>query len=82
MCYDYRYGIVAAIKTKRYIKKDEELFADYGYNFHTSPIWYRYLFRQYVKEKPTKMNLMRLDDELNKAEKNEVNELSSTIENF
>ena len=28
------------------------------------------------------MNLMRLDDELNKAEKNELNELSSTIENF
>ena len=28
------------------------------------------------------MNLMRLDDELNKAEKNELNELSSTLENF
>ena len=80
MCYDYRYGIVAAIKTKRYIKKDQELFADYGYDFHTSPKWYRYLFRQYVKENPIKRNLMRLDDELNEAEKNELNELSSTID--
>ena len=56
-----------AIKTTEYIFKDQELFAHYGYSFKRSPRWYRNLFREYAREKPTERNLKKLD-ELNEAE--------------
>ena len=40
--------------------KDQELFADYGYSFQTSPRWHRNLFRQHANENPSERNLKRL----------------------
>ena len=65
----YRYGIVVAIKTIEDIKTGQEIYADYGYGFGVSPKWYRYQFRNYARENPTKRNLMRLA-QLNEAEEN------------
>ena len=69
-----RYGIVIAIKTIQDIKTDQEIFADYGYGFQVSPKWYRYQFRKYSRENPTKRNLKRLA-QLNDAEKNSKGKL-------
>ena len=62
--------------------KDQEYFANYGYQLKVGhgPRWYRRLFRQYAKENPTQNNLLRLD-ELNKAEKNEAYNLTDTSGN-
>ena len=70
----YRYGIVVAIKTIEDIKIGQEIFADYGYDFGVSPKWYRYQFRKYARENPTKRNLIRLA-QLNEAEKNSKGKL-------
>ena len=70
----FRYGIVVAIKTIEDIKIGQEIFADYGYDFGVSPKWYRYQFRKYARENPTKRNLIRLA-QLNEAEKNSKGKL-------
>ena len=77
-----RYGIILAAKTIKKIMKDQEYFANYGYQLKVGhgPRWYRRLFRQYAKENPTQNNLLRLD-ELNKAEKNEAYNLTDTSGN-
>ena len=75
-----RFGIILSVKTVKKIMKDQEYFANYGYQLEVGhgPRWYRRLFRQYAKENPTQNNLLRLD-ELNKAEKNY--NLTDTSEN-
>ena len=75
-----RFGIILAVKTQTKVMKDQEYFADYGYQFKVGPRWYRRLFRQYAKENPTQNNLLRLD-ELNEAEKNEAYNLTDTSGN-
>ena len=36
------------------IKKDQEFFAPYGYTMDSAPKWYRELYKQFVKDNPTK----------------------------
>ena len=38
------------------IKKDQEFFAPYGYAMDYAPKWYRELYKQFVKDNPTKAN--------------------------
>ena len=47
-----RFGLVNALMTIFPIKKDEEFFASYGYQFTSSPKWYRDLYRQFPKANP------------------------------
>ena len=56
--YFNRYGILLAVKTLINIKKDEEFFANYGYQI--GPKWFRTLFRNYAKENPTPENQKKL----------------------
>ena len=36
------------------IKKDQEFFSHYGYTMDSAPKWYRQLYKQFVKDNPTK----------------------------
>ena len=66
--------------------KDQEYFADYGYQFHqfhNAPRWYRRLFRKYAKENSNlnsihAQNILSQLKALNNAEKNEENYLIDT----
>ena len=63
--------------------KDQEYFADYGYQFHNGPRWHRRLFRQYAKENSNlnsihAQNILSQLKALNDAEKNEANYLTDT----
>ena len=60
--------------------KDQEYFADYGYQFHNAPRWYRRLFRKYAKENSNLNSIHALSQlkALNNAEKNEANYLTDT----
>ena len=42
------------MKTIAPIKKDQEFFAPYGYTMDFAPKWYRELYKQFVKDNPTK----------------------------
>ena len=44
------------MKTKVPILKDQEFFANYGYTMDFAPKWYRELYKQFVKDNPTKAN--------------------------
>jgi hypothetical protein len=42
------------VKTVAPIKKDQEFFTLYGYTMNFAPKWYRELYKQFVKDNPTK----------------------------
>ena len=42
------------------IKKDQEFFAPYGYTMDFAPKWYRELYKQFVKDNPTKTNEVQI----------------------
>ena len=78
-----RFGIILAVKTQTKVMKDQEYFADYGYQFHNSPRWYRRLFRQFSKENSNlnsihTQNILSQLEALNNAEKDEANYLTNT----
>ena len=78
-----RFGIILAVKTQTNIMKDQEYFADYGYQFHNAPRWYRRLFRKYAKENSNlnsihAQNILARLEALNNEEKNEANYLTDT----
>merc|ERR1712008_521608 len=49
-----RFGITLGVKTMATIKKDQEFLAPYGYTMDYAPKWYRELYKQFVKDNPTK----------------------------
>ena len=56
------------MKTIAPIKKDQEFFAPYGYTMDFAPKWYRELYKQFVKDNPTKANegRMKMIDDIDK----------------
>ena len=50
----FRFGITLGVKTMAPIKKDQEFFAPYRYAMDSAPKWYRQLYKQFVKDNPTK----------------------------
>jgi len=70
-----RFGLINAIKTIYPIKKDEELFASYGYSMTKSPKWYRDLYRQFAKANP---DVIRTIDEFESG----LNEAATHAEGF
>ena len=65
----FRFGITHALKTKFPVKRDEELFAHYGYPHKFGPKWYRELYKEYVKENPEKADkkALKVIQELDEA---------------
>ncbi len=50
--FDFRFGMISALKALRPIKKEEEIFAMYRYPFLQSPTWYMKTFLQFIEENP------------------------------
>jgi hypothetical protein len=47
-----RFGVIRALKTKRWIRSGEELLAMYGYKFDKAPVWYKDNFLKFMDEHP------------------------------
>ena len=50
ICFDFRFGIIIAIKSAKLIKKGQEIFTNYGYRLHMEPDWYTELRLQFEDE--------------------------------
>ena len=50
ICFDFRFGIIVALKSAKLIKKGEEIFANYNYKLHMEPDWYKDLRLQFERE--------------------------------
>ena len=46
---NYRFGIIPCEKTKRDIKKGDELTLDYEYDVNNCPAWFKEAFNSYVE---------------------------------
>ena len=46
----YRFGVIGALKSKKYIKKDQELFVSYDYQIKTAPLWYIKFYKEFIEE--------------------------------
>ena len=48
----FRFGLIAALKTTRDVKKGEEFLAKYDYQYQQGPRWYKENFKAAMKKNP------------------------------
>ena len=50
----FRFGLILCYRTMVAIKKDEEIFSNYGYEMKLAPKWYHDQYKKFAKENPSK----------------------------